>query len=137
MSAFRTTGVRRDAPGTIDPWHLARTHAHDLADAARGVLDEVGAARLCGLVVAPGAELGVPLRALLWQCRGQHDERATCVGVVEFSALARALRSEARAAALLAHARAALPGTLPVLVASTCGLRLASIATGRVAHANG
>lgn len=137
MSAFRTTRLRRAAPGAVDPWHLARTHSHDLADAARGVLDEVGPARLCGLVVAPGAEFGVPLRALLWQCHGQHDERATCVGVVEFTALATALRGEPRATAMLAHARAALPGTLPVLVASTCGLRLASIATGRVTHADG
>ncbi len=83
---------------------------------------------MCGLIVAPGAVLGTTLRALLWQCHGEADERATCVGLVELSALAELLRSNGSLHAVIAAMRTVPENVLPIVVATATGVRVSSVA---------
>jgi hypothetical protein len=128
MSTFRTTRLRRTPPPSGDPCQLLRSYSCDLAEAARDVVTRCRGARVCGLIVAPGAVLGTTLRALLWQCHGEADERATCVGLVELSALAELLRSNGSLHAVIAAMRTVPENVLPIVVATATGVRVSSVA---------
>lgn len=128
MSTFRTTRLRRKPTPSGDPWQLLRLYSCDLAEAARTVVRTCRGARVCGLIVTPDAVLGAALRALLWQCHGAADERATCVGLVEMSELVALLRKEAALLPTIAALRTVPEHVLPILVATASGVRSSSVA---------
>jgi len=131
MVFFRSKRPAR-SPAAHDPAQLLRQHADALADAARGIFDRMPDARLCGIVVAPDAAGGDELRALLAECHGDADPTHVCVGIVPLAMLDALVHH-----ATFAAAAPQTPGvpTLPVVVATAAGTRVASVPCARTGFA--
>lgn len=137
MAFFRSLPKRRASTPIMDPWQLLRQHSDALASAARGILTELADAQLAGVIVAPGADRGDELRALLAECHGTADPAAVCVGIVPRARVS-AMLQEGPADEARAGAGGATPQQLlPIVVASSNGLRIGSVPCGLGGAAEG